>query len=103
MYLGKSGVSLRTCTEGVEEQYGPSENKIPVVVNLLHSSSRFLTVSYLERRQYQIELGLRRNSLFRGHGGKTVQITVLAADKWYTGNCYTLGGVVGSTGVIYEG
>jgi hypothetical protein len=89
--------------ERKSEQYGPSENKIPVVVNLLQSSSRFLTVSFLKICQYMIKHRLGRNSLLRGYGGKTVQIAVLAAHKWHSGNRDAFGGVVGSTGVIYEG
>jgi hypothetical protein len=44
-----------------------------------------------------------KDLLLHGHSTEAVQVSVFASHKGHIGHCDALGGIVGRTGVIYEG
>lgn len=81
---------------------GPLENNIPVVVNLLHSSFRFLTAVGFLMKGVSIRDSISKyhHELLRGHGPKTMQIAIFASNKGHASHSDALRGGIGGGGVI---
>jgi len=85
---------------------GPSEYKIPVVVNLLQRSSRFLAgFGALISRvsvEWQGNMLCFFGAPFRSHCTKTVKVAVLAPDKSHTRDSDSLRSGICGVWVIYD-
>lgn len=94
-------VSIRVSEGCRRSKYGPLENNIPVVVNLLHNSFRFLTtVGFLMKSVSVCQIANKYHHELRGHSPKTMQIAVLASYKRNASHGDALRSGVGGTWVI---